>query len=242
MRASIWGWALALGLCAQAQAAGSLVDLYQAVPPPPGELEIARAGVSAGRLSAPEVLGYEARLRAERAPEPAAAPSSSTSATRQAAAIAQVVASEKAYASAHAGDQSPAAALGARVQWLATRFSGLNRRVAGTEREAEVRGQELSAYGALFQDWRAQRAPLISRAQYELAAVGDPAAIASDPDRAAVQRYRAAMLDEVEVLLGLTRFAIERAAGLPAAEPAQLKPSANTLWELMSDPRRGAAR
>ena len=78
----------------------------------------------------------------------------------------------------------------------------------------------------------------MAKAQVELAAAGDPAAIGSGANRAAVLRYRAAMIEESQVLLGLTRYAVERAADVPTAEPSSVTPSARTLWDLMSDARK----
>lgn len=232
---------LLLALTAPAGAATSLTELYQSVPPPPADVGSALAWVQGGKVAAPEIVALETHLRAAHATSLAASAQAATPADTGASAstaIAAAVAGYRGYASTHQGAQSPAAALGKRVQWLAKRFSGLHRRVAGTDRAAEVRTQELAAYRALFGDWQAQRLPLLSQAQRELGAAGDPAAMTSAEDRAAIQRYRAAMLNEVEVLLGLTRYAVERAAGLPAAEPERIEPSGNTLWDLMSDPRQ----
>lgn len=222
-------------------AATSLTELYRGIPPPPADVATAITWVQQGKVIAPEVVTLESNLRAAHAAVLDAADNaaaSSSGAAPDPSAIAAVSAGYQSYAAAHSGQQAPAAALGGRVQWLAKRFSGLRKRVEGSDRVPDVLEQELAAYRALFADWQGQRLGLLTKAQTELAAVGDPAAIGSAEDRAAVERYRAAMLNEVEVLLGLTRFAVERAAQLPSAEPASVEPSGNTLWDLMSDPRK----
>ena len=223
-------------------AAPPIGDGFASVPAPPADAATAQSWVQNGAVAAPQIVNLEASLQAAHASAladaAAATRASSPAAAADNAAVAAAVEGYRAYAAANSDANSPAAMLGGRVKWLAGRFTGLKKRVAGTDRAAEVRDQELAAYRALFSDWQAQRTSIVIRAQGELAAAGDPAAIASPASRAAVQRYRAAMVNEAEVLLGLTRFAVERAAGLATAEPASVEPSANTLWDLMSDPRK----
>lgn len=222
--------------------ATSAGDAFGSVPPPPADAATAQSWVQNGAVAAPQVVTLEASLRASHASAlsqaATAAAASAASAAADSAAVAAAVDGYRAYSAANEGANSPAATLGSRVKWLAGRFASLKKRVAGTDRVAEVREQELAAYRALFSDWQAQRSPIVIRAQGELAAAGDASVIASPTSRAAVLRYRAAMINEAEVLLGLTRFAVERAAGLGAAEPAAVEPNANTLWDLMSDPRK----
>lgn len=231
--------------CASA-APPAISEWFRTTPPPPASTAIAALWVQDGRVAAAEVVQLEAALKAARssalADAATATDAKGAGAPGEVPAVKLAVEGYQAYRAANEGATSPASVLGGRVQWLAKRFSGVRKRVEGTDRAPEVREQELSAYRALFTDWQTQRAPIVSKAQAELAAVGDPAAIRSGADRAAVQRYRAAMIEEVEVLLGLTRYAVERAAGLPTAEPATVTPSANTLWDLMTDRREGAPR
>lgn len=225
-----------------ASAATSITALFNAIPPPPADVAAATAWVRDGRVAAPEIVTLEANLQAAHASSLDAAKNAAASTAGSEAdptAIAGAVSGYQTYIAANSGPNTPAAALGGRVQWLAKRFSGLRKRVQeNPERIAEIREQELAAYRALFRDWQSQRIGLLTKAQAELAAAGDPAAIRSAEQRAAVERYRGAMLNEVEVLLGLTRFSVERAAGLPGAEPATVVPSGDTLWDLMSDPRK----
>lgn len=240
IRTSLRALCLVLGLAPVAHAAQPpvLTEWFRTVPPPPASAAVAALWVQGGRVAAPEVVQLESTLVSARTASLAEA-SGATDAARDErnAAVQLAVDGYQSYRAASAGSNAPAAVLGGRVQWLAKRFSGLHRRVAGTDRVQEVREQELAAYRALFTDWQGQRAPIVAKAQAELAAAGDPAAIASGADRASVLRYRAAMIEEVEVLLGLTRYAVERAAGLPTAEPSTVTPSATTLWDLMSDDR-----
>lgn len=225
-------------------AATPLTELFKNIPAPPQDAATALAWVKDGKVAAPEIVTLESNLQAAHATALAEAAKSGPAPAVTAsdtAAVGSAADGYRAYAAANAGANSPAALLGGRVKWLASRFSGLKERVAGTDRAGEVREQELAAYRSLFADWQAQRAPIIGRAQAELAAAGEPTAIASPENRAAVQRYRAAMINEIEVLLGLTRFSVERAAGLSSAEPSSVEPSGNTLWDLMSDTRKRPA-
>ncbi|MGH8517571.1 MAG: hypothetical protein ACREUE_08930 [Panacagrimonas sp.] len=231
--------------CARAAPPG-ISELFRTTPPPPASTAMAGLWVQDGRVSAAEVVQLEATLKDARSralADAATAPDAKgTGAPGEMPAVKLAVDGYQAYRAANEGATSPAAVLGSRVQWLAKRFSGVRKRVEGTDRAPEVREQELAAYRALFTDWQSQRAPIVAKAQAELAAVGDPALIRSPADRTAVERYRIAMIDEVEVLLGLTRYAVERVTGLPTAEPASVTPSANTLWDLMSDRREKPPR
>lgn len=242
MRSSWFAAALVAMFSMPAFPATSITALFNSIPPPPPDVAAATAWVRDGRVVAPEIVTLEANLQAAHASSLDAANNAkgSTSGTAaDASAIAGAVSGYQTYIAGNSGPNAPAATLGARVQWLAKRFSGLRKRVQDQPaRVAEVREQELSAYRALFRDWQSQRISLLTKAQTELAAAGDPTAIRSAEQRASIERYRAAMLNEVEVLLGLTRFSVERAAGLPGAEPASVEPSGDTLWDLMSNPRQ----
>ncbi len=221
-----------------------LNELYRTTPAPPKDPDSANAWVKDGKVVAPEILTLESDLQAAAAAalaDAAHATAAKTSGGQDSAAVMAAANGYRAYVAANEGPNSPASVLGGRVKWLAGRFNGLKKRVAGTERETEVREQELASYRTLFADWQAQRGPILNKAQAELSAAGDPTAIASGEARASVQRYRAAMLDEIEVLLGLTRFSVERATGLATAETAPTLPNANTLWDLMVDPRKKPA-
>lgn len=221
-------------------AATPLTELYKSTPAPPKDPSTALAWIKDGKVVAPEIVTLESNLQAAEATalaEATKAAAGAKSATPDSAAVTAAAAGYRAYIAANEGANSPEAVLGGRVKWLASRFSGLKKRVAGTDRETEVREQELAAYRSLFADWQTQRTPIIGKAQAELAAAGEPATIASPESRAAVQRYRAAMINEVEVLLGLTRFSVERAAGLPSPESSTVE-SGNTLWDLMTDTRK----
>lgn len=231
---------IGLLLPASSFAATPLTELYKSTPAPPKDPAMALAWVKDGKVVAPEIVTLESNLQAAQATalaEAAKAAAGTKATAEDPAAVTAAADGYRAYAAANEGANAPEAVLGGRVKWLASRFSGLKKRVAGTDRAGEVRDQELAAYRSLFADWQTQRAPIVSKAQAELAAAGEPTAISSPESRAAVQRYRAAMINEVEVLLGLTRFSVERAAGLESAESTTVE-SGNTLWDLMTDTRK----
>lgn len=244
MRLRLLGISLALVLgslsAGGASAAVSLSALYQAVPPPPADVATAAGWVREGAVAEPQLLNLEAQLKAERASLALASGASAklTGTPPEAGALAAAINGYKAYVKAHGGAQSPATLLGSRAKWLAGRFSGLRKRVSNPEDLNEIRTQELAAYCALFSDWQTSRRSVVARAESDLAPIPDPSAIAAPEQRAAVAQYRAAALGEIEVLLGLTRLAVEHAAGLKAAEPSTVPAGANTLWDLMSDPRK----
>ncbi|TDU26660.1 hypothetical protein DFR24_3689 [Panacagrimonas perspica] len=241
MRCSLQTLMLLAGLVSGPCAAATpLTELYKSTPAPPKDPATALAWVKDGKVVAPEIVTLESNLQAAQATalaEATKAAAGAPAATPDTAAVSTAAAGYRAYVAANEGANAPEAVLGGRVKWLASRFSGLKKRVAGTDRATEVREQELAAYRSLFADWQTQRTPIVSKAQAELAAAGEPTAIASPESRAAVQRYRAAMINEVEVLLGLTRFSVERAAGLESADASTVE-SGNTLWDLMTDTRK----
>lgn len=236
---------LACSPTSQAHGAASLLALYQSVPAPPPDAATAARWVREGEVVDPQILTLEAQLKSERAAlatESSGAALPSNVAAADGSAVSAAVNGYKAYLAANSDTRAPALLLGGRAKWLAGRFSGLRKRVSDPEDLAEIREQELAAYRALFTDWQNSRRSLVARAESELAAAGAPAAVASSPEqRTALARYRAAALGEVEILLGLTRLAVEHAAGLKAADPATIPASANTLWDLMSDPRQRPA-
>lgn len=225
-----------------AYSALSLTDLYQAVPPPPKDVPTATAWVKDGQVVAPQIVALEAQLKSEEAAIAAAAAKPVPAAATDSPAVLEAVSAYQGYAATNSQDQSPAAVLGGRAKWLAGRFAGLRKRIKDPTGLSEARDQELAAYRSLFADWQPKRSVIVAQANAQLTAAGDPATVKSPQNRAALEKYRLAMLEEVEVLLGLTRLSVERAAGLPSAEPSTVEPSANTLWDLMSDPRKKPAK
>lgn len=230
-------------LCStSASAALSLTDLYQAVPAPPKDVPTATAWIRDGKVVAPEIVSLEAHLKTEEEAVAATASKAATAAPGQdSPAVLEAVAAYQGYAATNSQDQSPAAVQGGRAKWLAGRFAGLRKRIKDPAGLIEVRDQELAAYRALSADWQPKRSVIVAQANKQLMATGDPTAVKTPQNRAALEKYRLAMLEEVEVLLGLTRLSVERAGGLPSAEPSTVEPSANTLWDLMSDPRKKPA-
>ncbi|MGQ0529201.1 MAG: hypothetical protein ACT4PG_05140 [Panacagrimonas sp.] len=238
MRIYRWLQAVALSslLLAAPASADSLLDLFDAAPAPPTNAASAQAWVREGRVVTPQLAALDARLKAATTQSLANVPAP------DAAAVQIAVDLYQAYVAANSGDQAPAAALGSRANWLSGRYAGLRKRTSDADlaRIQEIKEQELASFRALFTDWKTQRRGLVAEAQAALSGVGDSSQIASAPQRAAVEQYRAAMLQEIQVLMNLTRLSAERAAGLPSAEPSTVQPGANTLWDLMRNPQRSS--
>lgn len=234
MRIHRWLRAMALSglLLAAPASADSLLDLFDAVPAPPADVASAQAWVRAGKIATPQLAALEARLKST-VPQSAA-----NTQVADPAAVQIAVDLYQAYVAANSGDQAPATALGARANWLSGRYAGLRKQTpeADTVRILEIKTQELASFRALFADWKTQRRGLVAEAQAALSGAGDPSRIPSAPQRAAVEQYRAAMLQEIQALMSLTRLSAERAAGLASAEPSTVQPGANTLWDLMRNP------
>ncbi len=237
------GIALGMLLSGNAAAATSLSAMFQAVPPPPVDVTTAAGWVRDGVMAERQFKNLEAQIRAERASLALASGANVklSGPVPEAGALATAVNGYKAYVEAHGGSKAPATLLGSRAKWLAGRFGGLRKRVSDPEDLNEIREQELAAYRALFADWLNSRRGVVARAESDLAPIPDPSTIAAPEQRAAVAQYRAAALGEIEALLGLTQLAVEHAAGLKAADPSTVPAGANTLWDLMSDPRKSPA-
>ncbi|MGQ0697419.1 MAG: hypothetical protein ACT4PZ_04170 [Panacagrimonas sp.] len=249
MRApSIW-LAFCFGLVASLpcrSAVPPLAELLASVPAPPGDVDTATGWVRDRTIAAPAMLDFEARLKAQKVALalPAAAAVQTGAATPQdSAAVLAAVEGYKAYFAANSAANNPAQVLGKRMFWLAGRFGTLKRGITDAYRVADLRKQELAAYGALFTDWQSKRAPVIQKAHRELAAAGDLAAVQSGENRAALQQYGLAMIGELETLYGLTRHSVETAAGIAAPPPAPATPgrAPTTLWDLMSNPPKKAS-
>lgn len=227
---------LALGAVVCARAAESLSDLLAAVPAPPADLATALGWIREDRLVAPEALAFEARLAGFAKTQPL--PAVTTATTTDAAAVAIAVAAYQSYLSANPRGKAPAQVLGERLSSLAQAYTGLKRRTSNPELVQDIREQELAAYRALFEDWKARRAPIVARAELDMQRAGAAEAIQDPAQRTAIAQYRQAMLGEVEALFGVTQQAIEAAAGrLQPSDAAVPRPGPSTLWDLMSNPR-----
>lgn len=243
----LWlAFCLGISLAMPSRAVTPLAELLASVPAPPGDVDVAAGWVRDGKLAAPEVLDFESRLNAQKlalAPSGASASvQTGAAASPDSAAVAAALAGYKAYFASNSAANDPAKALSGRMNWLAQRFGTLKQGISDVERVADLRKQELAAYGALFADWKSKRAPLIQKAHRELAAAGELAVIQSAENRTALQQYGLAMISELETLFGLTRHAVETAAGIAApVVPAKPGRPPSTLWDLMANPPKKAS-
>lgn len=233
---------LGLSLSLPAPAAESLTALYAAVPAPPADLTAALGWVRDGRIAATEVQSLETRLANQKSAFAGAAAGTAvhTSAESQpdSPAVMACVAAYQAYLAANPAGNEAAQVLGRRLSSLAQGYAGLKLKASSSPQlMRDIQQRELSSYAALFADWKAKRNSVVEKAQRELQAAGEPAAIKNADNRAAVQQYQGAMITEIEALFGMTRQAVETAAGLAAAAPAPGR-APSTLWDLMSNPKK----
>lgn len=234
--------AWALGLCTLPVAAASLSDLFAAVPRPPADAATAVTWVADGAVIQPEVVTLRQAITAERAaiaelnggaaPQPgtpvAAAPNDPPEVQRAARAYAD-------YLTANGGERSPQAALAKRKRWLQRALGQqqmeVNRRMrpcpapctdsailAENQQHLEARMRildtEIRTWNALFDDWKKTRGAYVIPGDLSLGAAAPAAAAATPQGRSALASYRAAMLDEVEMLLSITELSALRAAAI----------------------------
>lgn len=234
LRYFLAGVLLLAGTQTLAATAENLSGLYAAVPAPPAELDVALGWVENGRIVASELVSIEARVSAQLSKSSLApATTAGDPAAPDSAAILACVTSYRAYLAANTPVAGPLQALQGRLVSLGQGYAGLKQRTQIPELLLDIRQRELASHAALFADWKSKRQMIVEKAQREIAAAGDPAMIQSPEHRSAVQAYRAAMLLEVRALAGVTRQAVEAAAGIGStAVSSGAGPS--TLWDLMS--------
>ncbi|MFP5305250.1 MAG: hypothetical protein ACLGI7_05415 [Gammaproteobacteria bacterium] len=228
-------------LLAVPAAAGSLVALFDAVPPPPLDAATAIGWVTAATISDPQLQAVRERLVAERAAlavldvGAAAAADSSPPPAGVAPALQRIIDGYDGYRAAHAGDQAAAVVVGKRKRWVQKAKGRQQLEISRAlqpcadpctdagivahnrmqlQRRAQTLATELKMWNAMFVDWRTKRRSLIVDAEQRLAAAADADLRASADARAAAARYRGAMLDEIELLLSITELAVIRAAAI----------------------------
>ncbi|HEY1077367.1 MAG TPA: hypothetical protein VGE51_11815 [Fontimonas sp.] len=215
-----------LCLAAAAAQASSYVELYQQVPVPPTDLASARSDAQDGKITAPELIGFRQTLEREKAAIAAlnggVYPEYSDEVPAMPSADApEVLSAARAYASYlnfNSGDKAPAKAMAKRTRWVmrakGQQHSALAKAGAqGTDYESRrdrLIDEELVLWDALYKDWKSTRSPLIGTAQPLLAATDFGAKAQSAEGRTLIARYRAAMLQEVELLFSLTELAVLR--------------------------------
>ena len=216
---------------------GALSSLYDAVPAPPVAVVAAQAWLQQGEISHPDVLSVRAELAAQReqvaglnggqlppslAPVPDNLPAT---AEFQAAARSYGV-----YLVRHQGNKTPEAQLAKRKRWLQRAYGQKQLDISKAmtpcdspckdaavvaanepwlkQRAFELR-TELRSWQALFDDWKKTRMGNIYTAESRLEALGDPAAT-NAAGRQLIARYRAAMLEEIALLLSITELSVLR--------------------------------
>ncbi|MDP9140757.1 MAG: hypothetical protein M3O62_08215 [Pseudomonadota bacterium] len=210
--------------------ATSYVELYQQMPVPSTDIAATRAAVQDGRITAPELLRFKQVLQDEKAaitalnggayPEPSdTAPEIPSTDTLEVRSAARAFAG---YLATNAGDRSPAKAMTKRSRWVQRAKGQQQRDLAkragdcpepcaeiAAQRERLI-GEELVAWDTLFKDWQTTRAPMLATAQPMLAATDFGAKAGTPEGKHLIARYRAAMLEEIEVLFSVTEIAVLR--------------------------------
>lgn len=232
-------FALALGLGLASAHAVSYPELYAQVPAPSKDVELTRAAARDGALVAPELLRFKQVLQDERAAIAALNEGNypafgETPPTVPADDTPEVQAATRAFATyltTNSGTKSPAMALAKRSRWVqrakGQQQQALSKRAVpcpdpcedatalaanqavAAQREKLI-AEELVLWDALFKDWQKTRAPMLATAQPLIAATDGGAGARTAEGRTAIARYRAAMLEEVELLFSLTELAALR--------------------------------
>lgn len=219
-------------LCAASTAAQatSYVELYQQMPAPSTDIAVTRAAAQDGKITAPELLRFKQVLQDEKAaitalnggtyPEHSdTAPAMPATDTLEVRSAARGLAG---YIATNAGDKAPAKAMTKRSRWVQRAKGQQQRDLAkkaidcpepcaeiAAKRERLI-GEELIVWDALFKDWQTTRAPMLATAQPLLAATDFGAKAESAEGKSIIARYRAAMLEEIEVLFSVTEIAVLR--------------------------------
>ena len=234
-----------------AQAATPLSDLYSDVPKPPAGVAEAMAWVGDGKIVQPKFVAITAALAAERAKiaklNGGDAPAARVSVPASLTDSAQVQAAARSYAEYLAntqGDEAPQAVLGKRKRWLQAAF-GRNQMdisksmtpcatpctdeaiIAANTRLMSRRDYELKteirAWNAMFDDWKTKRFGVVIAGDSRIGATAGGAAATSAEGRSLMASYQAAMLDEIELLLSISKLCVLRAEaiikGLDGSEP-----------------------
>ncbi|WP_373092573.1 hypothetical protein [Zhongshania sp.] len=243
---------LAIALCFAAtvgHAATPLSDLYSAVPRPPADVTEALTWVNEGEIVQAKFVAVAAALAAERAKiatlNGGATPSIPISVATSIPDSVEVQAAARSFADylAHAqGDAAPKAVLGKRKRWLQAAFGSsqleisrsmapcdtpctdtavieANKRLV-SRRNYELK-TELRAWNAMFDDWKTKQFGVLIAGDAHIEAAGGAATTAQG--RSIMASYQAAMLDEIELLLSITKLCVLRAEaivkGLDGSEP-----------------------
>lgn len=243
--------ALALTFSALSAYSATLSDLYNSVPRPPSDAATALTWVQDGKIVQPDFVEIDTAIAALRAkiaelnggetpPARIAVPASlADSAVVQAAA-----ASYSDYLAMNEDDKAPQAVLGKRKRWIQAAFGRTQMSIsekmttcatpctdeailAANEPLTRARDQELKTeirgWNAMFDDWKKKRFGVVMTADSRVAATAEGGAATTAQGRSIMASYQAAILDEVELLLSISKLAVLRAdaimAGLDGTEP-----------------------
>lgn len=244
---------LAIALCFAAivgHAATPLSDLYSAVPRPPADVAEALTWVRDGEIVHAKFVAVAAALAAERAKiatlNGGTMPSIPITVATNIPDRAEVQAAARSFADYLAqaqGDAASKAVLGKRKRWLQAAFGRNQMEISksmapcdmpctdaavmeGNKRLVSRRDYELKteirAWNAMFDDWKTKQFGVLIAGDARIeAAGGGPAATVQG--RSIIASYQAAMLDEIELLLSITKLCVLRAEaivkGLDGSEP-----------------------
>jgi hypothetical protein len=229
--------------------AASLTEMMAQVPPPPGDAVTAMNAMQGDQIIDPAYVEFAQRIADERASilelNGGSAPATDAAiepAPAEPAAVQNIAHEFNAYLAAHSGKDDPRAALSKRTRWvkkaMGDRQIGITKKlqpcpapcqnaaVAASNQKLLLQREktlstELDMWNALFGDWQKKHTPVVASAQQRLDANAGAADTAAG--RAAIARYRAAMLNEVSLLFSITDSAIRRAVaieqGLDGTEP-----------------------
>lgn len=218
--------------------AATLAELIATVPAPPKDMATAVSWVRDGQIVEPAYLSFKQQLDAERAsvialnggtpPLLGSAPSPNIP---DAPEVQNAIRGYDQYLDAHSGRNDPKTALAKRTRWLqaamgqslATLLEKLkpcsypcqDPAIVAANAPLEAKKQDmvehdLRVWTSLFQDWKATRTPIVTRAAAQIAATGDGSKAATLDGKSALAQYRAAMLKEIELTLSVTELAVRR--------------------------------
>lgn len=241
---------LLIGGAFSAQSA-TLGELYNGAPRPPADIDTALSWVKDGQIVQAEFLEFSSALANERAAiaelNGGEAPNEYVSVPETIEDNPAVQAAVRGYADYLAnkqGEKAPQATLDKRKLWLQRAYGQQQMKISkkmtpcpGPCADASLQAAnqplirqrnrilmlELRSWNALFDDWKKIRQRVVTAAD-TLIKASDNGALASSKDgRALIASYRASMVDEVALLLSITKLCVLRAQaiakGLDGSEP-----------------------
>ena len=224
------------------QAATPLSYLYSAVPSPPADADQALVWMDGGEIVHAKFVAITAALAVERAKiaelnggDPPSARITVPARLADTAEIQAAAGSYGEYLAKTEGADGPQAVLGKRKRWLQAAFGRnqmeiskemtvcdapctdatvleANRRLM-SRRDYELK-TEIRAWNAMFDDWKTKRFGVVIAGDARIAATAGGTAAISAQGRSLMASYQAAMLDEIELLLSISKLCVLRAAAI----------------------------